>query len=106
MKFNGFNQVQEDSFHSVNASEGGDLACCLAVDLISNLEKQFGNTAGFQGMLEMMMSLLVQLMTCEFIWSAERLFHSVSSWSHRLKVFYSGATSFSDGLPLTKPTHS
>jgi hypothetical protein len=44
---------------------------------------RLGNMAGFQGMLEMMMYLFVWLITWEFIPSAERLFHSMSSQSHK-----------------------
>jgi hypothetical protein len=49
----------------------------------SPILKPLGNAVGFQGMLKMMISLFVRLVTWELISSAKKLFHSLSSWSHK-----------------------
>jgi len=81
-KFDGFDQIREESRHLVYPRERGEVTCSLVVDPIASLE-MVGKVIRFHGMLEMMIYLLVLLITWEFISNVGRFFYSLSSRSHR-----------------------
>jgi hypothetical protein len=88
-----------DSSYSVYPLERRAIAYSLATDP-SPVWKRLGNATRFQGMLEMMVFLLVRLMTWEFIPSAEKLFHSQSSRSHKSLILVQSA------LAMVRPSLS
>jgi len=102
VKFYGLNQVGGDSVTRYIHMKGAWLSAALLL-IQSPIWKQLEKASGFQGWLEMIVFLLVQLMTWEFISNAGRLFHSLSSRSHRSFILVEPtlAMAFPSLSPLT-----